>query len=88
MRKLKVGDIVKVEGQRHWIALNVTQKDIAKGVDTNETGIYLFGGMWYGNNPLRVGSYGKMTHPKYCKTIYYVGCQRKTPLEKLKILVG
>lgn len=46
---MKNGNIVRFKsfsGDRAWVALNVGLRDIARGLDTNETGIHLFGGMW------------------------------------------
>ncbi|KKW12860.1 MAG: hypothetical protein UY48_C0008G0035 [Candidatus Gottesmanbacteria bacterium GW2011_GWB1_49_7] len=64
--KFETGDVLKVpttlDGYVWKIALSVTKTMIAKpdGVDQNTPGLYLFYGMWSGNNPLSTHSYCKM----------------------------
>lgn len=61
--EIKEYDIVKVENDnnRLWVAHNVTQQDIEKGVNAINPGIHLFGGIWYGDkNPFKMSSFGKM----------------------------
>lgn len=53
--------IVKTsEFNRCWIVLPVTKKDISKGINADKEGLYGFGGMWYGRNPMKIKSYGKI----------------------------
>lgn len=46
--------------RRNWIVLNVTKKDIKRGTNTDHTGLHGFGGLWYGRNPSKIKSYGKI----------------------------
>lgn len=61
---MKHGDLVKVKGySRLWVCLNVTKKDIGRGVFCEKPGLYLFGGYWYTERiggPLIIRPYGKM----------------------------
>lgn len=47
MRKLA---IVKTRNRwrRYWLALEVTHKDLKRGMNTNRVGLHLFAGYWYG----------------------------------------
>jgi hypothetical protein len=59
---VKVSDILKgVDCGRHWIALLITQEEIDNDKDCliDEPGLYLFGGMWYGNDVTNRMSFGK-----------------------------
>ena len=44
---------------RNWVVLPVTKKDL-KRVNADKEGLYAFGGMWYGRNPMKIESYGKI----------------------------
>lgn len=59
---ITVGDVVTVPGYtRHWVALYVTQTMIDnEECDASREGLHLCGGMWYGNEPFSIKSYGKM----------------------------
>ena len=45
---------------RSWVVLPVTKKDLKRGVNADKEGLYAFGGMWYGRNPMKIKSYGKI----------------------------
>jgi len=45
---------------RNWIVLPVTKKDLKRGINADKEGLYAFGGMWYGRNPMKIESYGKI----------------------------
>lgn len=58
---MKKGDLIRVPGsKRCYVALPVTQADIARGINADAPGLHLFGGYWYGGGPLRKKSYGKI----------------------------
>lgn len=46
---------------RHWVVLPVTKEDFKKGINADSEGLYAFGGMWYGRNPMKRKSYGKIS---------------------------
>ncbi len=45
---------------RNWVVLPVTKKDIKRGINADQIGFFAFGGMWYGRNPMKIKSYGKI----------------------------
>lgn len=45
---------------RLWVGLRVTQADIDRGYFAGKPGLYLFSGMWYGDDPTDKRSFGKM----------------------------
>jgi len=61
---IRFGDIVKTKseiGSGYWkIALPVTRRMIDAGLNVEKPGLYLFYGMWYGDNPLSTKSFGKV----------------------------
>lgn len=58
---MRPGDLVRLRPcHRHWIALRVTLSDIKKGLDVFKPGIHIFGGFWYGRDPLQKDGYGKV----------------------------
>jgi len=63
-KMIRFGDIVKTKseiGSGYWkIALPVTRRMIDAGVNVEKPGLYLFYGMWYGDNPLSTKSFGKV----------------------------
>lgn len=62
--KLKHGQLVVIRERRRertWVALNVTKKDIARGVQVYTPGIHLFTGYWY--NHRRPGFIGLPNPP-------------------------
>lgn len=62
-KDLKVGNIVRTSDNyynRCWIVLKVTKKDLKKGINCDKPGFFLFGGYWYGRNPHKIDSYGKV----------------------------
>lgn len=65
--KLKPGMILNVSYtigntivDRNIILLNVTKEDIKKGVQADYPGLHGFYGFWYGRNPTKISSYGKI----------------------------
>ena len=46
---------------RNWIVLPVTMKDIKRGTSADSVGLYAFGGFWYGKQPTKIRSYGKIS---------------------------
>lgn len=61
--EIKSGYIVDTNDEysyRKWIALYVSKKDIKNGMNCSTPGLYLFGGYWYGRNPNKTKSYGKI----------------------------
>jgi hypothetical protein len=81
-----VGDIIKnLEdlGDRFWVVLEVSKEEIENNiVDADEPGLYGFGGMWYGENPLDKASYGKI---KYLSTGIFFRMARVQDFTKEKI---
>ena len=81
-----IGDIIKnLEelGDRLWVVLEVTKKEIEEGaVDAEAAGLYGFGGMWYGEDPLDKASYGKI---KYLSTGTFFRMARVQDFTKEKI---
>ena len=45
---------------RNWMVLPVTKKDLKRGINAYKEGLHAFGGMWYGRNPMKIKSYGKI----------------------------
>jgi hypothetical protein len=64
--KLRKGMVIRFEedlnnpNKRNWIVLLVTKKDLKRGVNAENEGLHAFGGMWYGRNPMKIKSYGKI----------------------------
>lgn len=60
--KFKHGDLVKhPKYDRTWRVLQVTQERFdTTDIDVEKSGLYAFGGMWYGTDPLDISSYGKV----------------------------
>lgn len=57
------GDYVKHEDypNRIWVVLEVTEKYFDEWhIDVPEPGLYAFGGMWYGDDPLDIENFGKV----------------------------
>lgn len=87
MRKLKIGTIVKTNsdiGTDYWkIVLRVTKSMWRKqGINCDKPGLYLFYGMWYGDNPLDSNSFGKI---EYIPARYlYLGEVNSFPVEELQ----
>jgi len=74
-KETKVGDLILFRdditeqykkhwsNERYWIVLEVTQEMIdTTGINTDKPGLYAFGGMWYGEDPMDVKSYGKIDY--------------------------
>jgi len=62
---LKPGMLIRRNGkgyQRCWIVLPVTKKDLKRGINAPCEGLYGFGGMWYGRNPMKHRCYGKIAN--------------------------
>lgn len=58
MRELS---LVRVRGSnRLWVALYVCDHDIKAGINAKKPGVHLFGGMWYGRDPRKKTSFGKI----------------------------
>lgn len=58
---MKKGDLVQVRGEKRlYVALPVTRRDIARGVNANMPGLHLFGGFWYRGPALSIRAYGKI----------------------------
>lgn len=60
---LKKGMIIRFVDQdyvRNWIILPVTKKELNRGINAEGFGLYAFGGLWYGRNPMKTKSYGKI----------------------------
>jgi hypothetical protein len=45
---------------RNWVVLPITKNDLRRSVNADSEGLYAFGGMWYGRNPMKIKSYGKI----------------------------
>lgn len=58
------GDLVRKVGangrSRLCIALRVTKQDIRGGCLIRRPGLWLFAGYWYGTDPLKLSSFGKL----------------------------
>lgn len=58
---VSVGSIIVLPGYlRFWIILDVTKEQIERGTNAEKPGLYAFSGMWYGDDPLNIGSFGKI----------------------------
>lgn len=58
---IRVGSIIVLPKHlRFWVVLDVSQKDIDKGLDVEKPGLYAFAGMWHGTDPADAGSFGKV----------------------------
>lgn len=59
---MESGTIIRfnTDNSRNWIVLNVTKKDIRRGLNVEREGFHAFGGLWHGRNPNKVKSYGKV----------------------------
>ena len=81
---LKHGDLILVDGSdRHWVALNITKRDLKKGVNAPVPGLYGFGGMWYGRKVFNYNSYGKIQNLNEMKIIV-VGKARSFSIKDIK----
>lgn len=69
---------------RLWVELPVTQADIDRGVMAAKPGLMLFTGMWYGDDPLDIHSYGKMIPTQHAKAVGRIG--RKPAISLLRKL--
>lgn len=53
--------LIKWKGEKRcWVVLQVTEKDVKRGINADVPGRYAFAGMWYGRNPAKIRSYGKI----------------------------
>ena len=70
---IKEFQIVKIKGyNRNWILLNVSKQEIEDAIiDTKNTGLHAFGGMWYGDDFTDKHSFGKILniHEKHVDRI-------------------
>lgn len=78
---MNIGDVLALQADKYsevWfkvIVLRVTSAMIRRGtVDAPRPGLYGFHGMWYGDDPMDVRSYGKIDF----------GIVRGVPMGKLK----
>lgn len=62
MDKLKKGMIVRTSDNFVCIVLEVTKKDIKRGVNADKPGLYGFRGFWYGSNVHKIKSFGKIEY--------------------------
>ena len=61
IKELKKGMIVRDNGTGEYlIVLPVSKKDIKKGINADIPNYYGFRGFWYGRNPMKFSSYGKI----------------------------
>lgn len=93
MKNLVVGEIVKTDsgiGGSHWkVALNVTSDMLESGVNAEKTGIHLFYGMWYGDDPLDYKSFGKIESlDKYTNIVDSNGFVSDYGKSEIKKLLG
>lgn len=80
--KLKVGDIIATpERLGHcWKIVLYAKKSMKLNCD--KPGLYAFYGMWYGDNPLDVKSFGKI---EYIGSDYiYIGNVKNIPKTEIK----
>lgn len=67
MIKIEKGMIIRFKEDlnnqyaRNWIILPVSKKDIKRGMNAEKEGLYGFGGLWYGRNPMKSKNYGKIS---------------------------
>lgn len=79
-QNLKPGMIIRFEEDldnttaRDWVVLSVTQKHLQREgcMNAEKSGLYAFGGMWYGDDPLDVNSYGKIRCLYDYKHVYLI----------------
>lgn len=74
MRKLSIVKLPRGYGRRHWVAMDITQRDIKRGANAREPGLHLMAGYWYGKGQGHKTrkAYGKMIEvPKGAKVIGY-----------------
>lgn len=68
MTRIKHGDLIAIKGEaRKYVALNITDVNCPRGLRSRVKGIHLFGGYWYGGDPLNPFGYGKMLDLKYVR---------------------
>ena len=61
--EIKKGMIIRFKDENYsrcWMVLPVTKKDLKRGINSDKEGLHAFGGMWYGRNPMKNNSYGKI----------------------------
>lgn len=81
------GDVIFTSRtDRHWVLLNVTQDDLEKGLFADRVGLHAFGGMWYGDDPMAIKSYGKLL--AIGDGVKVVGTVHDYDLDTLKEMVG
>lgn len=74
MRKLSIVKLPRGYGRRHWVVVDITQRDIKRGANAREPGLHLMAGYWYGKGQGHKTrkAYGKMIEvPKGAKVIGY-----------------
>lgn len=87
----KVGDIIvgKSEKDPYWEVVLYAKKSMMKRgyVSVTIPGLYSFYGKWYGHDPLKISSYGKISwiDEKHCTRI---GNVKDFPLEVIEQHVG
>lgn len=69
-RLIKQGDYLPwspsyIVHERCWMVLDISKHDFRSRrhggpLNVDRTGLHAFGGMWYGRNPLKIKSYGKV----------------------------
>jgi len=75
---MKAGDILaRKRGERRWLALSVNLKDIRKGTNARNPGLYAFGGCWYGETASST-SFGKLTKAR-TRVVGHVPPGRRIP---------
>ena len=62
--EVKERQIIRLsDSSRAWVVIAVTQKEIdddKDGINTDAPGLHCFGGMWYGDDPAKRSSFGKI----------------------------
>lgn len=56
----KPGQLYQTKDNRTIIILEVTNKDLKRGINADRPGLYGFRGFWYGHDRFKIKSYGKI----------------------------
>jgi len=61
IKNIQPGDVLEIKDtSRLWVALWVSLEDVWDGCAARCAGFHAFGGLWYGDDPMWIGSYGKI----------------------------
>lgn len=87
---IKEGHILELEGgHRHVVAIELSDELIeSQCINADKSGLYGFGGMWYGDNPKSYDSFGKIYQLDHYKVKRIVGHISSFTNEEVKVMVN